>query len=459
MCDAPEIDRLLGIEVYITKNSGLGGRIRGAVEDFQVEELLVDGSKAQVDSPDKEPPALGASLDQQQSHLLCVLAKQNWDTLIAVKNVARQLGLGQNSLQIAGIKDAKAVTAQYVSIENFTVEDIDKVNVKGVQLRPVGYLRNPLSLFYLLGNHFKIKITDIPQRDFDVVNMKINQTIEEVTQLGGIPNYFGHQRFGTTRPITHYVGKAILENNFEKAALLFLAKPSPDEHPETRNARMELQQTRDFTAALGCYPKQLRYERLMLKYLTENPNEYLKAFNVLPLKLQVLFVQAYQSYLFNRFLSERVKAGLPLNSVEIGDFVVGIERTGLPMVNMPQIVTAQNQTKINEALSTGKMRLALPIVGFKQKLSSGVMGELEQRVLQQENVNMNNFRITANSRLGNRGSLRAALTPVKDFKHIDISKNIDGLAVTITFTLLRGCYATVLLREIIKPQNIIAAGF
>ncbi len=459
MCDAPEIDRLLGIEVYMTKNSGLGGRIRGAVEDFQVEELLVDGSKAQVGSPDKEPLALGASLDQRQSYLLCVLAKQNWDTLIAVKNVARQLGLGQNSLQIAGIKDAKAVTAQYVSIENFAIEDIDKVNIKGVQLRPVGYLRNPLSLFYLLGNHFKIKITDIPPRDFDVVNMKINQTIEEVTQLGGIPNYFGHQRFGTTRPITHYVGKAILENNFEEAALLFLAKPSPDEHPETRNARMELQQTRNFTAALECYPKQLRYERLMLKYLTENPNEYLKAFNVLPLKLQVLFVQAYQSYLFNRFLSERVKAGLPLNSVEIGDFVVGIERTGLPMVNMPQIVTAQNQTKINEALSTGKMRLALPIVGFKQKLSSGAMGELEQRVLQQENVNMNNFRITANSRLGNRGSLRAALTLVKDFKHIDTSKNIDGLSVTITFTLLRGCYATVLLREIIKPQNIIATGF
>jgi tRNA pseudouridine13 synthase len=459
MCVAPEIDRLLGIEVYTTQTSGIGGKIRGAVEDFQVEEILLDGSKAQVDFSGGEKRALGASWEQQQ-HLLCVLAKQNWDTLIATKNVANQLGLGQNSLQIAGIKDAKAVTAQYFSIENFTMADVEKVNINGVQIRPVGYLRNPLSLFYLLGNHFTIKITNITQQDHDTVNTQVSQTIEEITQLGGIPNYFGHQRFGTTRPITHYVGKAILENNFEEAALLFLAKPSPYEHPETRSARMELQQTYNFKAALEHYPKQLRYERLMLKYLNENPNQYFRAFNVLPLKLQVLFVQAYQSYLFNRFLSERVKAGLPLNRVEIGDFVVSVERTGLPMVNVSQIVTAQNQTRIDEALAAGKMRLALPLVGFKQKLSGGTMGELEQCVLQQENVNMNNFRITANSRIGNRGSLRTALTPVKDFKHLNTTKSTaDGLTVTITFTLLRGCYATILLREIIKPQNLISAGF
>ena len=99
------------------------------------------------------------------------------------------------------------------------------------------------------------------------------------------------------------------------------------------------------------------------------------------MKLQGLFVQAYQSYLFNRFLSERVKAGLPLNRAEVGDFVVGVERSGLPMVNMAKPVTVESQTKVNEALTAGKMRLALPIVGFKQKLSDGAMGELEQRVL------------------------------------------------------------------------------
>ena len=457
----PEIDRLLGIETFATKTIGVGGRIRGVTEDFQVEELLVDGSKAHFTPPTKEPQALGASLEQQPQqpqHLLCVLAKQNWDTFLAIKHVANRLGTGQNSVQIAGIKDAKAVTAQYVTIENLKIDDVHTVNVNGIQIRPVGYLRYPLSIFYLLGNSFKTKITHITQEP-DVVNTQMNQIIEEITDLGGIPNYYGHQRFGTTRPITHYVGKAILDGNFEEAAMLFLAKPSPDEHPESKKVRTELQQNHDFEIALKHYPKQLHYERLMLKYLNEKPNEYIKAFNVLPLKLQALFVQAYQSYLFNRFLSERVKADLPLNKVEIGDFVVGVERTGLPMVNMPQIVTIQNQAKTNEALATGKMRLALPIIGFKQKLSGGFMGELEQRVLQQEKVNLQSFHVTINSRLGNRGSLRTALTPVKDFKLLSTSKEIDGLTISIAFTLLRGCYATVLLREIIKPKNLIAAGF
>ncbi|MCL2172753.1 MAG: tRNA pseudouridine(13) synthase TruD [Candidatus Bathyarchaeota archaeon] len=453
----PELDRLLGLDVYATQTNGIGGKIRGEIEDFQVEELLVDGSKAHIISLGKEAPALGATLERQR-HLLCVLVKQNWDTFIAAKNVASQLGLGQNSLQIAGIKDAKAVTAQYVTIENLTNEDIANVNVRGVQMRSVGYLRNSLSVFYLLGNHFKIKITGITQKRV-TVNEQVNQIINEVTQFGGIPNFYGHQRFGTTRPITHLVGKALIDGKFEEAAFLFLAKPSPDEHSESRQARIELQQTHDFKAALEHYPKQLRYERLMLKSLNENPNEFVKAFNVLPMKLQILFVQAYQSYLFNRFLSERVKADLPLNKAEVGDLIVGVERTGLPMVNMSQTVTAQSQNRVNEAIAAGKMRLALPIVGFKQKLSSGIMGEIEQRVLQQEDVNMNGFYVAVNSKLGGKGSLRTALAPVNNFKQIEISEDNNGLTVSLSFMLLRGCYATVLLREIIKPQNLVIAGF
>ena len=57
----------------------------------------------------------------------------------------------------------------------------------------------------------------------------------------------------------------------------------------------------------------------------------------------------------------------------------------------------------------------MPIVGFKQKLPEGVMGELEKRVLEEENVDLNGFRVTVNSKLGGRGGLRTAITPVRDF--------------------------------------------
>ena len=93
--------------------------------------------------------------------MLCILVKRNWDTFIAVKNIAKQLEIDQRRIQIAGIKDAKAVTAQHLTIEDGLMEDITKVRVKDIQLYPIGYLHEALSLYYLLGNYFTINIKSI----------------------------------------------------------------------------------------------------------------------------------------------------------------------------------------------------------------------------------------------------------------------------------------------------------
>ena len=74
----PRIDKLLGIDVYATETAGIGGAIRRSVEDFAVEEVLVDGSKAKIDNS-AEKRVLGAS-SRRQRYLLCVLVKRNWDT-------------------------------------------------------------------------------------------------------------------------------------------------------------------------------------------------------------------------------------------------------------------------------------------------------------------------------------------------------------------------------------------
>ena len=75
--------------------------------------------------------------------------------------MAKQLGIDQSRIQIAGIKDAKAITAQHITIDGGTMEDAAKVNVKDIQIIPVGYVREALSTYYLLGNNFTIKIKAI----------------------------------------------------------------------------------------------------------------------------------------------------------------------------------------------------------------------------------------------------------------------------------------------------------
>ena len=229
------------------------------------------------------------------------MVKRNWDTFIATKNVAKSLGIDQNRVQFVGIKDAKAITAQHLTLENVTIEEAQKIDVTDVTVRPVGYVREMLSLFYLLGNNFTITIKNIDASQ-SAVRTQIEQTIKELYGVGGIPNFFGHQRFGTTRPITHLVGKSLVAGNFEEAAMLFFGQPSIHEHPSSRQARQQLQDTSDFKAAAENFPKQLRFERLMLNHLAQNPTDFSGAFQRLPPKLQALFVQAHQSYLFNRFL-------------------------------------------------------------------------------------------------------------------------------------------------------------
>jgi tRNA pseudouridine13 synthase len=457
--DVPEIDKVLGIEVYATATAGVGGVIRESVDDFVVEEVLVDGSKAEIEKS-TERQVLGASPSRQR-YLLCVLVKRDWDTFIAIKNVAKQLGIRQSQIQIAGIKDAKAVTAQHITVEACSMEDISKVNVKGIEIRPVGYVRDKLSPYYLLGNRFTIRINAVKHSESTVAK-RVTETAAALDAVGGIPNFFGHQRFGTTRPITHLVGKAIAEGDFEEAAMLYLAKPSVHEHPSSRNARAELQSTRDFKHALQNFPKQLRFERLMLSHLVENPTDFVGAFTRLPIKLQALFVQAYQSYLFNRFLSERIKSGFSLSKAEVGDYVVNVERSGLPMVNVAKVASAVTVTENNQLIKAGRMRVALPLIGIKQKPSQGAMGQIERRILEEEGVRIENFRVNEISKTSGRGGLRAVLTPVQGFKLHGISAfapDQNESQADLSFMLLRGSYATVLLREIMKPTNPIVAGF
>jgi len=458
----PKLEKFIGIEVHVTGSLGIGGVIRQYAEDFVVEEVLVDGSKAEVNLPESHVghTVLGSSVAENR-YLMCVLVKRNRDMFLALEAVAKQLGISTKHIQIAGIKDAKAVTAQHTTVEGVSAEEIQKIQVKGIGIRPIGYFHSKLSSYYLLGNHFHITIRAITHSK-SAIKERITRTVEELGTIGGVPNFFGHQRFGTIRPITHLVGKAIVQGSFKEAAMLYLAKPSPHEHPESRQAREQLQATQDFKQALKIFPRQLHYERLMLKCLAKKSDDFVRAFRRLPTKLRKLFPQAYQAYLFNKSLSRRIGNGLSLNRAEVGDYVVNVERSGLPMPKMRRTATTRTLAEISKAIQAGTMRLAIPLIGFKQQPSKGVQGELEKQILQGEGISPENFRIALMPEISARGKLRTAITPLNNFLLDEISEdsvNPSRHKAQVGFTLYRGSYATIVLRELMKPRNLLKAGF
>ena len=56
------------------------------------------------------------------------------------------------------------------------------------------------------GNRFHITIRGITQSP-SAIKKHVTNTHKEIEKMGGVPNFFGHQRFGTIRPNTHIIGK------------------------------------------------------------------------------------------------------------------------------------------------------------------------------------------------------------------------------------------------------------
>ena len=448
------IERQLGIETFVTKTRGVGGVIRQTPEDFRVEEVLVDGSKAELE------PKLPSQLTGEGRYLICLLVKRSWDTLLVARKIAKQLGISERRVQIAGIKDKKAVTAQHISIENIRLKQLKRIRVDGIHVYPLHYSPNMIFPHMSFGNMFQLAVRGI-SHSASVIQERISSIVNELRILGGIPNFFGHQRFGTIRPITHLVGKALAQNDLEKAALLFLAKPSSCEHPQSSQARRRLLETEDFEEAHKRFPRWLLYERLMLSHLAKHPKEYVGAFRKLPKRLHILFLQAYQSYLFNRFLSKRLLRGIPINEPQIGDYVVKTDSYGLP-TNSYARATSEKIEDLRKTVKKGETYIAIPLIGFKQPPSEGVQGEIEQSILGSEKVTQNDFYVSSVPKMSAAGELRAAMTPLINLNVEKPSKdelNSGKKKIRISFTMHRGCYATVVLREFMKPRNLIQAGF
>lgn len=454
MFQVPQLEKELGMEVYATQSEGIGGKIRQLLDDFVVEELLIDGSLAEVSPPTETWKPIG-----EGRYLICVLVKRKWDTFLAVRTIAERLRISQKRIRFAGIKDTKALTAQHISLQNVSPSKVLGLQIKDIEVYPQRFSRDRMYSQLIKGNRFHITIRGIDHPA--AIEERTTHVKEEIERLKGVPNFFGHQRFGTIRPNTHQVGKYLTRGNVERAALVFLAEPSVHEHPEAREARQELQETMNFGEAFERFPRFLRYERFMLRHLAKYPTDYVGAFRELPRRLRKLFVQAYQSYLFNRFLSERIRRGIPLDEPQIGDYMNKLDEHGIPTEEWDK-VTSRNIQDMTVAVKEEKMCVAAPLVGPDQPPSDGLEGEIERAILEAENVTPEKFKIPYMPEATAEGRVRAVLNPVWNLVQEGISedKENDGKQMMkLGFTLNRGSYATVLLREFMKPQDLIEAGY
>ncbi len=229
-----------------------------------------------------------------------------------------------------------------------------------------------LRIGQLIGNKFRILIRDTENPENDV---KTAKNVLSKLETVGVPNYYGWQRFGKNRPNTHRVGEYIVQNDIKGAVDSYIGNPYPKEKDHIKSAR-QYYDDGELEEAYESMPAGMRYEKMMLRELMKqkrkkgelNENSYKIALESLPKPLKRMFVHAYQSYLFNKAVSERSKLGID-KYVE-GDIIID---------NEEHLVHEFDINNINERIKSFEVHPTAPLYGTKVPLAGGVVGEMEQK--------------------------------------------------------------------------------
>jgi tRNA pseudouridine13 synthase len=423
-------EALLGLEVFFTDTPGTKGRLKREVEDFVVDEISI------------HPPEDGSG-----RFTIAKVTSTNWETNRLVRQMARQLGISRNRISFAGTKDKRAVTSQLICFEA-PLEDVLGLRLHQVLIEGAYRSRKNLTIGDLIGNSFKIKVRDCAQRDEELALVAAS-TIDELSSLGGFPNFFGVQRFGSLRPITHIVGRHIVRGEFEQACMAYAANPVPEESEESKRARQFIKETRDYPSALKLLPRHLMFERIVVEHLAKDPQDFAGAIRALPRNLQMMFVHAYQAFMFNRILSERVRRGLPLDSPVVGDIVLPMDKHGLPDHDKPVPVTQHNLDLVASQVGNRRASVSAVLFGSESTFCEGVPGEIERSIVEREGVSRQDFIVPLIPECSSTGSRRELVAQFHD-----LSYQTSGDTLDISFSLGKGCYATCLLREVMKADMI-----
>ncbi len=274
--------------------------------------------------------------------LYCEIEKTNWNTLDLAKKFSKLLNIPEKNIGFAGSKDKKAVTTQIYSFKNVSKERFSKIKIPDVKIKILGNSKERLTLGMLKENEFMITVRNLDK----VFEGRITE----------LKNYFGAQRFGISKK-NHIIGKLMLQGDFKGVCKVL--------NLEVKN------------------------------------NNYIGALRQVSKRELLLYLHAYQSYLWN---------------------------------------------KIAQSLSSGKLEL----IGFLTET------DIYNQLLEKDNLTKRSFLLRSMPELAIEGSERDILVPVKSFEVLATSDDdiFEGKKKQILrFILPKGSYATILIKKLFSNEN------
>ena len=138
-------------------------------QDYQIKQLPEDFVVKEISN---------VKLVDKGEYAIFRLKKKNYTTERAVQQIANALHINRKRVGYAGNKDRIAITEQNISIKYIKKDRVEKLNLKDIKLKFIGYSKEPISLGDLEGNSFEIIVRNITKSPIC---------------LKRIINYFGEQ--------------------------------------------------------------------------------------------------------------------------------------------------------------------------------------------------------------------------------------------------------------------------
>jgi len=222
----------------------------------------------------------------------------------------------------------------------------------------------------------------------------------------------------------------LIQKDFAHAIHLLLSFTTEYDTAQNIALRKMMADKSKYSEALKIIPNGMDLEKIALKEMLEHNNP-IKALRALPLSIRRFFVQSYQSFIFNKTLSMSFENSEELFSPQSND------------------VCYDKNADLGKFENDPLQRLTIPFVGYSYYKKTRFDYHIK-KILEDEEITPKDFFSKEMQEISSEGGFRNSSIKCDDYMVEDD---------TVSFSLSRGSFATIILREIMKPENPLVAGF